>query len=150
MRNFKEKEFPSGEFNFAHPILLEKLDDLRDFIGYPIYPSPVKNALARFDGRKSSQHYVGDGKLSKAIDVFVNCNSFEVFIKILLSRHFKRIGVYFDTFYKNKKWVMFHLDLKDQNLVWYRDKYGYVYSTQENFYHKLICKFNQEIIKRLQ
>lgn len=136
MKYFKPKEF-SEDIKYADSKLLKNLDRLREYLGTPVYPSPVPGALARFDlGAKRSQHYAVK-RLSTAIDFFVKGDPFEVYIKILKSGLFPRIGVYFDTFYKNRKHVMFHCDLKDQNLLWLRDKHGYTYSTQSDFYIQL-------------
>jgi hypothetical protein len=139
MRNFKGYEFPE-DLKFASHQLLKNLDNLRDFVGHPIYPSPVSGALARFDGSKTSRHYAV-GRKSDAIDIFIDADPFESYIKILQSRLFNRVGVYFDTHYKNKKWVMFHIDLKKQYLFWYRDNSKYHYSTEKNFYGNLLSKF---------
>lgn len=148
MKNFSPKEF-SENIKFARSDLLQNLDLLRDFLGFAVYPSPVQGALARFDIKsKDSQHYA-EYKLSTAIDVFINCDPFKAYCKILQSKLFRRIGVYFDTRYKNKPWVMFHIDLKDQELSWYRDKDGYCYSYEKDFYSKLLCKFNQDVLENM-
>ncbi len=148
IKNFTKPEFPKGELKLAHPQLIITLDLLRDFIGWAIHPSPVKGALARLDGSKTSQHYAVY-RLSTGIDVFIDTDPFEALIKILHSKLFNRVGIYFDTRYDSKHHVMFHLDLKDQSLLWYRDEYGYVYSSEKDFYHKLLCKFQQEVLRNM-
>ncbi len=148
INNFTKDEF-SEDIKYAHTDLLQNLDLLRDFVGCAIFPSPVQGALARFDQKsKDSQHYAKN-RLSTAIDVFVNTDPFEAYCKILYSKLFRRVGVYFDTKYRNKPWVMFHLDLKDQDLLWYRDEFGYCYSSERDFYSKLLCKFNQDIVRNM-
>ncbi len=144
LRNFKEREFPESSVH-AEPKLLYKLDDFRDYLNHPIYPSPVPGALARFD-TVTSQHSAVDRK-SSAIDFFCACDPFEVFIKLLESKLFKRIGIYFDTFFMGEPHVMFHVDLKHQDLMWFRDG-GYYYNTQDRFYWELRSKFNQESVGR--
>lgn len=145
LKNFSIDEFSEDPIKYADEDLINNLDKLRDFIGKPIYPSPVKGALARFDGSKKSQHYAINRK-STAIDIFVDCSPFEAFIKILQSKLFNRVGIYFDTYYNNKNHVMFHVDLKDQNLIWLRDNYKYSYSYEKNFYKELLEKFNNYTI----
>jgi len=148
IRNFKLLEFPEDPRKYAEPQLIYNLDDLRDFLDASIFPSPVSGALARFDlGAKDSQHYAVNRK-STAIDIFCDCDPFEAFTKILFSSYFCRIGIYFDTFYNKRKRVMFHVDLKPQSLLWYRDKDGYYYSTQKDFYNKLFNKLSQEQFER--
>jgi len=138
MRYFKNSEFPEDPDKYAADSLLFNLDRLRAYMGVPVYPSPAKGALARFDEKsKDSQHYAV-GRLSTACDIFIDCNPFEAYIKILKSRLFKRIGIYFDTHYKSKPWVMFHVDLKDQDLMWIRNNGKYIYSYTKDFYSELL------------
>ena len=116
LRHFTQKEFPEP-LEHADPILIKNLDKLRDKMRSEIYPSPVPGALARFDfGASDSEHYAVN-RLSTAIDFFCNADPFEAWVKIIKSKLFTRVGVYFDTFYKNRKWVMFHCDLKKQDLL---------------------------------
>ena len=140
MKNFNPKEFPE-DIKFADPLLLNNLDQLCDFMRVAIYPSPVTGALARFDFSASdSQHYAKD-RLSKAIDFFCNTDPFEAWVKILKSNLFPRFGIYFDTKFQDKKWVMFHVDLKPQDLLWFRHEKKYCSSTNPAFYHKLFKYF---------
>ena len=136
MKYFKPSEFPES-ISHADPELLTKLDQLRDYVGFPIYPSPVPGALARFDiGKKASQHYAVDRK-STAVDIFCHGEPFESFVKICKSGLFKRIGIYFDTWFRGRKWVMFHIDLLDKDLTWFRNDGEYTYSNQIRFYDEL-------------
>lgn len=140
INNFSINEFPEDPVKFADPKLIINLDRLREFIGSAISPSPVKGALARFDiNAKNSQHYAV-GRKSTAIDIFIDCDPLEAFVKILQSKLFNRVGVYYDTQYRNELHTMFHLDLKDQNLMWYRDDGKYYYSYQNDFYSNLLDK----------
>ena len=131
LKYFTPNEFPE-DIKYADKSLLYSLDDLRGFIGVPIYPSPVPGALARF-GNTTSMHKIP----SKAIDVFIQGDTAETYTKILQSGLFNGVGVYFDTYYRNKSWVMFHLDKRDKKLIWYRDKYVYHYPQEEDFYERL-------------
>ncbi len=149
IKNYTLSEFSENPIKYAHSQLILNLDGLRDFIECVIFPSPVPGALARFDSEaKDSQHYA-KFRLSTAIDIFIDCDPFRAWNKILYSKLFNRAGIYFDTYYKNKKWVMFHVDLKDQDLLWFRDKNdpelqsteGYYYSYKKDFYSKLLKKF---------
>lgn len=137
IKNFIKEEFPEDPL-FADPKLLIALDYLRDFIGYPIMPSPVSGALARFNGSKTSRHYA-QGRLSTACDIFINADSFESYSKILQSGLFKGIGCYFDTKYGGKPHTMFHLDLRPKPLIWYRNLGSYTYE-YENLFHKKLGK----------
>jgi len=135
INNFSVSEFPEDPVKHAEPKLILRLDQLRDLIGKPIYPSPVKGALARFSGRNTSRHYALN-RLSDACDVFIEGDKFETYTKILRSNLFPRMGLYFDTQYRNKPWMMLHLDLKPEPLLWYRD-ITYHYEQEENFYTNL-------------
>lgn len=140
IKNFSINEFPEDPVKFADPKLIINLDRLREFIGSAINISPVKGALARFDiNAKNSQHYAV-GRKSTAIDIFIDCDPFEAFVKILQSKLFNRAGFYPNWKYKDKITGGFHLDLKDQNLMWYRDNGEYYYSYQKNFYSNLLDK----------
>lgn len=136
MKNFKPDEFPD-DITLADPELLDRLDRLRDFMGSAIYPSPVPGALARTDlGAKSSQHYAV-GRKSTAVDIFCAGEPFEAFIKILQSGLFQRVGVYFDTWFRGRRHVMFHIDLKPEKLLWFRNDGAYTYSHAARFHHYL-------------
>ena len=136
MKYFKPSEFPES-IEHADPELLGRLDLLRGYAGFPIYPSPIPGALARFDiGKQTSQHYAVDRK-STAVDIFCGADPFEAFVKICRSGIFPRIGIYFDTWFRHRKWVMFHIDLLDEDLLWFRNGGQYTYSTHHRFYHYL-------------
>jgi hypothetical protein len=140
LRNFKATEFPEP-LEYADPVLLTNLDDFRDFARFPVYPSPVPGGLARFDlGHDDSQHYAV-GRLSTAVDFFCYADPFEAWAKLIKCKLFNRVGIYFDTFYKHRKWIMFHADTKDHPLMWYRVDKKYYYSTDPNFYNGLFKNF---------
>ena len=140
MNFFKPSEF-SEDIKHADPELLNDMDKLRAFARVKIYPSPVPGALARFDiGTSDSRHYAVNRK-SDALDFFTSGDPFEVFTKIIQSGLFKRVGVYFDTYFKGRKEVMFHVDEKDQHLLWSRVDKKYLYSNNPVFYRNLFKQF---------
>lgn len=135
INHFSLDEFPENPLKYADPKLIISLDRLRELINLPIHPSPVKNALARFDGSKTSRHYAV-GRLSDAIDVFIIGNKLEIFLKIIQSNLFTGIGLYFDTHYRGNSQMMVHLDLREKPLMWYRD-IEYNYCINSEFYKKI-------------
>jgi hypothetical protein len=148
IKNFKKSEFPCDPDKYASPTLIYNLQALREHIGLPIYPSPVDGALARIDEEsRTSAHYSNpaEGLLSIAIDIFIQGNPFENFYHIINSCLYHRVGIYFDTYYSNKEWTMFHVDMrveKQVNSVWYRDQGEYFYPIVDGF-KNLIRKFNE-------
>jgi len=141
MRHFHPAEF-SEDIEHADPKLLKKLDKLRDFLAVKIFPSPAPGALARFDLKSHrSQHFASKTRKSKAVDIFTAGDPFSTYLKILHSQLFRRIGVYFDTKLRGCKEIMFHLDLKPQDLMWFRSEGKYMYSTNPHFYRQLFKQF---------
>ena len=117
--HFKLSEFPSEEeINLTDQRLFWTLDAYREDLGYIIHPSKAKGALARKYGDSKSRHYA-IGKLSTAIDFFPDCSPLQAWICAL--HHFAGVGVYFDTHYKNRKWIMLHGDLRTGQRLWRRD-----------------------------
>ena len=127
IKHFSEKEF-NVDFNLVNPKLIYTLDTFRELYGKRIYPSPVDGAIARTYGSRSSRHYA-IGRKSDAIDLFMEGDIREMFILPLLSKLWGGVGIYFDTFYKDRPWPMVHLDLRSGNLTtyWYRKKGEYYY-----------------------
>jgi hypothetical protein len=129
LRYFSPSEF-SEDISHASPALLNNLDDLRSWYGEPIYPSPVAGALARFEvADQDSQHYAGEGSLSRAIDWFPAGDPKRAWLLAVSHRAFGGVGIYFDTKYDGRPWTMIHTDLRkrDPKLLWYRDKGTYHY-----------------------
>ena len=127
MKNFNPEEF-SERLQYASPLLLEKLDLFRDYIRKVINPSKAKGALARFEGSATSQHYAV-GRLSTAVDVFVDAPPAWVFYKAL-EFGWNGVGVYFDTHNnEGKKQIMFHFDTRVVNTSWYRNENKYHWVT---------------------
>lgn len=140
MKYFKASEFPE-KLSLADPVLIENLIRLREYLNRPMFPSPVPGALARTDdGASESEHYAV-GRLSRAVDFFCDMDPFEAYVKIVQSGLFPRIGIYFDTWFKHQKWVMFHVDLKPKPLLWFRNDKKYFYSAEPLFFKNLFKNF---------
>ena len=130
MRYFSPSEFPEDPNKHAEPLLLNNLDSLRHSYGELIYPSPVEGALARFDSASSdSQHFAGNGSLSRAVDWFPGGSVQKAWLFAVSSGLFGGIGIYFDTHYQGRKWPMIHTDIRDRTpaLLWYRMDGSYYY-----------------------
>ena len=113
MDYFKEEEFPD-DISLAAPEIFEALIELRSKMNTPIYPSPVKGALARFEGSQTSQHYAVN-RLSTGIDIFPEGMPIDILLKILSIKKIKGIGIYLDTTGNDgKPWVMFHIDIREK------------------------------------
>ncbi len=143
MKGFKKSEFSEDPNKFAHVRLLHALQEYRNVLDAPFYPSTADGALARFNKEAmSSQHYAKQRR-STAIDGFPDTNIFEAWTKAIHSGLFGGIGVYFDTKRKRHAWPMLHLDLRIKKLLWFRDEGEYRYSSEgAEFYMDLYDKFS--------
>jgi len=133
IHHFVPSEFPQDP-ELAEPRLIYTLDKLRESYGAPIYPSPVKGALARFGGSQTSQHYVGEDenhivRNSSGIDIFIEGVPIHFFTCCIRHMCIKGIGVYLDTNGADgKPWVMFHIDVRELGykinvpLLWIAEK----------------------------
>lgn len=145
MPNFTGEEIPPYVAKYMDTQILSNIQKYRDILGCPFNVSSDPGAMVRFDGRKTSEHYVIINpetdeieKYSRAIDGFPRCNIFDAWVKALLSNLFGGIGVYFDTF--NNQGIpqpMLHLDLRSKPLIWYRNKRVYYYP-HKYFFKKLL------------
>ena len=124
VKNFDPSEFSENP-SFAEPELIYSLNTLRTLTGKAIYPSPVKGALARFNGNVNTQHYAIN-RLSTACDIFCAGTPIINFITILGSKLFSGIGIYLSTTgIDGKPWVMFHLDIRKNTgkpIIWFVKK----------------------------
>jgi len=77
-------EFPEDPDEHAEPQLIMNLDEYRRQLGCRVHPSPVKGALARFDGSTTTQHYAV-GRRSTATDVFPEGSILEAWMLALVS-----------------------------------------------------------------
>ena len=132
LNRFKPEEFPSEkEIDMTDPALFFKLEDYAETLKFPVHPSKAKGALAREYGSAESKHYA-IGRLSTAVDFFPECNICQAWV--LAVSFFGGVGIYFDTHYKNRKWIMLHGDLRTQRTFWYRDVGVYhTLHTQKDF-----------------
>jgi len=146
MINFTHKEIPPYIAKYMSPKILSCIQWYREILGCPFNISLANGALTRFDGRKTSEHYVivnqksGEiEKPSRAIDGFPDCNVFEAWGKALSCNIFSGVGVYFDT--KNNQGEpqhMLHLDLREKPLIWYRDGGKYFYPHKDKMFFEKI------------
>ena len=125
-------QFSEDPDKYADPNLIKSLDLFRKILGYPIFPSPAPGAIARLDDSVSlSQHYVGNGRLSTAIDIFTSAPIQVAWIHAISCGLWGGIGLYSDTVFRGKSWPMLHLDIRPISshkripAMWFRDKEGY-------------------------
>lgn len=126
VEHFYPAEFPGGSLEHIDPALLLALDEFRDRLGRPVYPSPIKEGWVRFEGSKHSRHYA-EGRLSDAGDVFVEGNVLTALELAKSMPVFGGIGVYADTEYDHQFWPMLHLDLRPGRTLWARKAGCYYY-----------------------
>jgi hypothetical protein len=135
IRCFKPSEF-SEWIGWGHPSLFLKLDRYRQILYAPVHPSPAPGALARFDEADSWHYCEKEGPtLSRACDVFPNCEPAYALTVALTCNLWGGIGIYFDTHYNGRKWIMLHLDTrtpgeghqKRMTLLWIREQGEYLY-----------------------
>jgi hypothetical protein len=137
MPDFTNGEFPEDPDLYAHPVLLGNMQKTRNIVNCEMYVSTASGALARFDDDSNRSKHYAMNKYSEAIDVFFNCNPYKAFLMLLQSGLWGGIGVYFDTERKGVKHVMFHLDLRNKKLMWFRLGGKYFYQSQDNFYKEM-------------
>ncbi len=142
---FHKEEFPD-DVGLVTPMLFFTLDLYRGLLGHGVIPSRAKGALARVDGSKGSRHYAV-GRLSDAVDVYVNCPIFKAWTIALQSQLFGGVGVYFDKHYNGQPRPMLHLDLRPSlsTFIWFTNEKGkYFYRGRDgNFDEKLARLFEQ-------
>ena len=155
MPNFSIKEIPQHVSPYMSRLILSRIQIYRNLLECPFNISMAHGALIRFDGSKTSEHYVIKTttgqieKLSRAIDGFPDCDIFKAWTITLSSGMFTGVGVYFDT--RNNHGVpqpMLHLDLRSTPLIWYRNGGEYFYPHNKNFFKNLNCLLStSELIK---
>ena len=151
LERFKKHEFPSvREISLADPIVFKTLDNYAICLKQPVHPSPARGALSRTYGSKLSQHYAV-GRLSTAVDFFPDGDIMIAWITAL--HYFGGVGAYFETHYQGEKRIMIHGDLRNKQVLWYRDKSSYHYIHSPKQYKDLfnmLCSFkfkNREGVK---
>jgi hypothetical protein len=121
------------------PALIRAIDQYRGLLGARIDPSPLPEAWARH-GAPNSQHNVEtdiNGKpirLSRAGDVFPDCDIKTAFQVAVGCGLFGGIGVYFDTQYNGEPRKMMHLDIREikVSIWWARVNGVYIYAHRED------------------
>lgn len=141
-RYFKRHEWPDPTvLAYADARLLVGLDALRDAINRPIHPSQHPEGLVRFDGSETSQHYVGNGRLSTAIDFFPEGDVRECWLHAVADPRWGGFGIYLDTKrLPRQPGPMMHLDLRGgPRVFWVRTATGkYIYAHKRpNMFWKL-------------
>jgi hypothetical protein len=117
IKNFSPIEFSEDPDKHADPDTIFCLQKIRETHGEPIYPSPAKGALARFDiSAEKSQHYAVNRK-STAIDIFPEGYPIKFLTLLFSVPGINGIGLYRDTFGPDgTKWPMFHIDTRPTGL----------------------------------
>lgn len=122
------REFSEDPNEHAEPKLIYSLGFLRKLTNEKMFPSPAPGALARMEGRNSSQHFAV-GRKSTASDVFCEGIPIANVFSILSSKWFNGVGIYIDTIGPDGlPWIMFHLDLRpigfdtETPLIWITEK----------------------------
>lgn len=128
---FSLDEWPIPEdLQYVHYKVIEGLDELREAFGHPIYPSQNPDGLVRFDGSRTSRHYVGDGGWGLAVDVFPSVNVLDCWLKAIEMPQWYGIGVYLDTQHLPlQPQPMLHLDIDDSRgfrAFWVRNSGEYI------------------------
>lgn len=147
IRFFTPSEFPEKELDFLNKYVVEELDKVREGIGIPIFISPVKGGVVRFDPTSKSLHASNENSpLAQAVDVFIPQSqtlSLPTIITTVLGlSRFRGLGIYFDTSYEGVPCIMLHLDLRHIPLLWFcpPKEQGiprkYLYSSVEKSYFK--------------
>lgn len=139
---FKASEFPENPEKCADVFFLRELNAFAIKLKAAVFPSPVKGALCRFSGSKTSRHYAEERR-SDACDIFCNCPIAKAWTTAV--QRFPGVGVYFDTHYRGGPWPMLHVDMRPKALVWYRDDGKYHYPSEPSFYQTLFEKLAKPI-----
>jgi len=135
--NFSPSEWPVPEdLKYVNAEVLYNLDITRYAFGRSVFPSGVPDGLVRRTGSKNSRHYIGDGSLGKAVDVFPSVAVMDFWICAVENTVWQGIGVYLDTNVNRRQpQPMVHLDIdrrKHGNRVfWVRNRGEYIYKHEE-------------------
>ena len=134
---FNPREWPvPDDLKFVKTEVLYNLDKTRHEFGRPVFPSGVADGLVRRSGSKTSRHYIGDGSMGEAIDVFPSVDVLDFWLLCVENRAWRGIGVYLDT-NKNSRQPqpMVHLDVGNREhgkkVFWVRDNGKYIYKHKD-------------------
>jgi hypothetical protein len=143
IEHFDVDEWPVPEdLKFVDYRVIKYLDELRERFGSAIYPSQVPKGLVRRTGSTTSRHYIGDGSLGLAVDVFPSERSLDCWLEAIGMNVWTGIGVYLDT--NRSRWQpgpMIHLDIDEnrpKKTFWVRDGSYYVKDDNPSKFWKLI------------
>ena len=112
---FRELEFPAGTLLNMDGRVILALDRVRRIHGSAISPSPLVGAHIRTGGRPTSQHYIGNGRLSTATDFFPHSNVLSCWLACQAVDEVGGIGIYLDTRNGNIRpglVPMLHIDIR--------------------------------------
>lgn len=142
-RWFSLDEFHNPEDLFqVRGDLIHELDHLRELAGVAIHPSRDPQGLIRKDGSVTSRHYVGDGGLSTAIDVFPEGRVASFLVAAMMRMTFRGIGVYGDTkiIEPYQPGPMVHLDMRPGPVaLWVRQEGEYIsHALEPRRFYKLL------------
>jgi len=115
--NFSRREFVVDPDRYIEPFLIYRLQDFRTRYGRRVFPSPVSGAIARTNGSKTSQHFIGDWdnptRKSTAIDIFPEGKAIHYALAAMQMVGLNGIGVYLNTKGPDgQPWVMLHIDIR--------------------------------------
>lgn len=145
---FTPEEWPVPEdLKFVKAEVIYELNNTRRNFGKAVFPSRVPEGLVRRSGSRTSRHYIGDGRLGMAVDVFPSVNVMDFWLCAVENLHWRGIGVYLDTNVNSMQpQPMVHLDIDNrshgQRALWVRDEKGvYIHkSTDPELFWELLAK----------
>jgi len=134
---FSPKEWPVPEdLKYVSTEVLYNLDKTRHAFGAAVFPSGVADGLVRRSGSRTSRHYIGDGSLGKAVDVFPSVDVMDFWLLAIENTAWQGIGLYLDTNVNRRQpQPMVHLDIDHREhgnrVFWVRDRDKYIYKHKE-------------------
>lgn len=134
---FSPNEWPVPEdLQYVHAEVLYNLDKTRHAFGAPVFPSGFRGGLVRRSGSTTSRHYIGDGSLGEAVDVFPSVDVLDFWLLAVENTSWRGIGVYLDTNVNRRQpQPMVHLDIgrreHGNRVFWVRNNGKYIYKYKE-------------------
>lgn len=132
-----EKEFSKSIITNVDANVLYFYQALRNKLPYGLIPSPLEEAWFRTKGSTTSRHFIKEGQLSLAGDMFIDRRLEPLLVlSTMLALGANGAGVYLDTFYGTKETItpMLHFDLrgKEEFNFWIRTREGNLDPTASN------------------